>query len=104
MLIESIVLAIFICSFGGLLLILIRKMPVLVELPQNGSTGIRKHRVILNVEKKIKDVFLSFEKQILLHKFLSWVRCLIIKAEVQVDHLLRHIRKKAQQIDKDKKK
>ena len=103
MLIESIVLAIFVCSFGGILLILIRKMPVLVELPQNGSTGFKKHQLILGVEHKLKEVLVSFKKQILLHKFLSWVKCLTIKAEVKIDHLLHSIRRKAQQIDNDLK-
>lgn len=106
MLIESIVLAIFVVSFGGILLILIRKMPVLVELPQNGKTGIRNHHVILNIENRIKKIFVLFEKQIFWHKFLSWVKCMIMKIEVQIDHLLHSIRKKAQKVDnelKDKK-
>ena len=101
MLIESIILAIFFVSLGGILLILIRKMPVLVELPQNGSTGFKKHQLILGIEHKLKEVFVSFKKQIILHKFLSWVKCLTIKAEVKIDHLLHSIRRKAQKIDKD---
>jgi len=106
MIIESIVLVIFTISFGGVLLILIRKAPVLVELPQNGKIGIRDHHVILNIENKIKDIFVSFEKQILFHKFLSWVKVMTLKVEVKVDHLLHSIRRKAQNIDnniKDKK-
>ncbi len=104
MIIESVFLAIFVCSFGGVLLILIRKMPVLAELPKNGSTGLKKHRVISDAESKIKGFVVFFEKQILLHRLLSWVRCLVIKIEVQIDHLLHRIRKKAQQVDKDTKK
>lgn len=103
MLIESIVLAIFVCSFGGILLILIRKMPVLVKLPQNGKIGIRDHHVILNIENRIKEVFVSFKKQIFLHKFLSWVKVMTLKVEIKTDHLLHGIRKKAQKIDKELK-
>ena len=102
--IQLIALIIFVVSLGGVLLILIRKMPVLVELSQNGKTGIRNHHVILNIENRIKKIFVLFEKQIFWHKFLSWVRCLVIKIEVQIDHLLRRIRRKAQQVDKDIKK
>ncbi len=106
MLIESIVLAIFVVSLGGVLLILIRKMPVLVELPQNGKTSIRNHHIILNIENRIKKIFVLFEKQIFWHRFLSWVKVMTMKVETKIDHLLHKIRKKAQKIDselKDKK-
>ncbi len=101
MLIESIALAIFTVSFGGILLILAHKIPVLVELPQNGSTGFGKHKIVLKTEERIKGFYLIFKKQIILHKFLSWVKCLTIKAEVKIDHILHSIRRKAQKIDKD---
>ena len=78
-----------------------RKIPVLNSLPQNGSTGIRKHQIILNIENKIKDILVFFEKQIFLHKFLSWVKVMTLKIETRVDVLLHKIRKKAQQVDKE---
>jgi len=43
------------------------------------------------------------EKQIFLHKLLSWIKCLTIKIEVKVDNWLHSIRKKAQKIDKELK-
>ena len=98
---ETIALIILICSLGGIIFILYRKVRVLVELPQNGKTGIRDHRVILNIEDRIKDVFVSFKKQIFLHKFLSWVKVMTLKIETKIDTLLHSIRKKAQQIDKE---
>ena len=101
MLIESIILIIFIVSFGGVLLILIRKMPVLNSLPQNGTAGIRKHQIILDTENKIKEILIYFEKQIFLHKFLSWVKCMTLKVETRIDALLHKIRKKAQEVDKN---
>jgi len=101
MIVGSIVLVIFICSLGGALLILIRKAPVLNTLPQNGTTGIKKHQYILEIEKKIKDIFITFEKQIYLHKLLSFVKIMTLKIEVRVDHLLHKIRRKAQEVDKN---
>lgn len=104
MFLESVFLIIFVCSFGGVLLILIRKMPALAELPKNGSTGFKQHHAVSVVENKIKGIVVFFEKQILLHKLLSWLRRIVIKMEAQIDRLLRGIRKKAQQVDKDTKK
>jgi hypothetical protein len=96
MAIESIILIIFVVSFGGALLILARKMPVLNSLPQNGTTGIKKHHIILNAENKIKNISNFFDKQIFLHKFFSWVKVMTLKIETRVDVVLRNIRKKAQ--------
>ena len=101
MIIESIALAVFVFSFGGILFILIRKIPVLNELPQNGSAGFEKHQFILDIENKIKEALISFEKQIFLHKFLSWVKVMTLKVETKIDYLLHKIRRKAQQIDKE---
>ena len=95
--IDSIILIIFVLSFGGVLLILVRKIPVLNSLPQNGGSGIKNHQIVLNVENKIKEVSVLFEKQIFLHKFLSWVKCTTLKIETKVDALLHNIRRKAQQ-------
>lgn len=99
---ELIFLVILICSLGGILLILAGKIPVLTSLPQNGSTGIKEHRIVLNLENKIKNVSVFFEKQIFLHKFFSWVKVMTLKIETRVDVALHNIRKKAQQADKKK--
>ena len=101
--IETIALIIFIISFCGVLFILARKLPVLNSLPNNGTTGIKKHQIILDTENKIKEFFIFFEKQIFFHKFLSWVKVMTLKIETRVDIMLHKIRKKAQQIDKDLK-
>jgi hypothetical protein len=103
MIIEFIISAILICSLGGALFILYRKLPVLNSLPQNGTTGIREHHVILNIENKIKAIFIYFEKQIILHKVLSWTKVLTLKIETKVDHLLHGIRAKAKKIDQERK-
>ena len=101
MLVESIALAIFVFSFGGILLILVRKIPVLNDLPRNGSTGFKKHQYILEIEQKIKEILVFFKKQIFLHKFLSWVKVMTLKVETKIDSLLHRIRRKAQKIDKE---
>jgi len=103
MLIELIVLIVFVCSFVGVLFILARKIPSLTLLPHNGSAGIRGHHIIASTENKIKEIVTFFEKQIFLHKFLSWVKVLTLRVETRIDVLLHKIRKKAQQIEKQKK-
>jgi hypothetical protein len=100
MIIDSIILAIFVASLGGTLLILLRKMPTLNTLPENGSIGIKKHQYIVEIENKIKDILITFEKQVFFHKILSWIKVITLKIEVNVDHLLHSIRKKAQEIDR----
>jgi len=101
MIIEAVISIIFVLSFGGVLLILIRKLPVLNTLPQNEISEEKKHRIILSIENKAKGILISFEKQIFLHKFLSWVKVMTLKAETNIDKRLHKIRKKAQEIDKE---
>lgn len=100
---ETIISIIFVISLGGVLFILARKIPVLNSLPQNGTTGIKKHHIVLNIENKVKDFLISVEKQIFLHKLLSWVKVMTLKVEVAVDNLLHSIRRNAQKIDKELK-
>ena len=95
---------IFVVSFGGILFILARKIPALNTLSQNASAGVKEHQIILNLENKIKDILVSFEKQIFLHKLLSWTKVMTLKIETRVDVLLHRIRKKAQEIDKKAEK
>jgi len=100
MIIESIIFAIFVCSFGGILLILAKKIHALNALPQNGSAGIRKHHLILNIENRVKEIAIAFEKQVFFHKLLSWVKVITLKVETRVDVMLQRIRKKSQEVDK----
>lgn len=88
---------IFIISFGGILFILLRKIPVLVELPKNGGGNFFKEEFILKIEEKIKKIYSLFSKQIILHKVLSWVKCLTLKIETKIDFLLHQIRKQAKE-------
>ncbi|MBI3631783.1 MAG: hypothetical protein HY219_02880 [Candidatus Staskawiczbacteria bacterium] len=100
--IQLIAFIIFLVSTFGIVFILSKKAPVLVKLPQNGSLGFRKHKIILELENKIRHHhFHLFKKQMLLHKFLSWIKVATLKTEIKIDNLLHGIRKKAQQIDKE---
>ncbi len=103
--IEIIASIIFIVSMTGVAVILYKKVPVLVELPQNGHHGLKKPEFIVNLEKKIKKHhFHFFEKQMFLHHLLSKTRIFVLKAESKIDHLLQDIRKKAQELEKGKRK
>jgi len=101
---ELIILIIFVISFGGVLFILARNVPLLVSLSHNGTSGIKEHirghKISAWVRKTEKNIFSFFKKQIFLHKILSWTKVMALKVETRVDHLLHKIRKKAQQVDK----
>ena len=75
--------------------ILARKIPVLNNLPHNGTTGIKKHHYILEMERKIKGIAVFFEKQIYLHKFLSFVKVMTLKIETKVDKSLQEYQKES---------
>lgn len=94
MIIESIILAIFVLSFGGVIYILVKKMPEVSLLPQNQGVGIREHKIFLGFENRLKGFINFFQKQIFFHKLLSWVKVITLKIEVRVDKMLHKIRKK----------
>lgn len=98
--IELFFLIILIVSSGVIAFIVWRHLDDLNSLPKSGIQEVKKHRIILNIEDKLKDIFLVIEKQVYLHKFLSWLKSIILKLEVKIDYFLHNIRKKAQQIDK----
>jgi len=101
--IELIFLFIFIISFGGILFILARKIPTLIELPENGSHGLSKGKYIIKAEDKIKDICSFFSMQKIMHKFLSWVKIMTLKIETKIDSHLHRIRKKVQSTAKNLK-
>jgi|SRR3989338_5593015 len=99
---ELIVAIILLISVSGIVFISFRKMSDLVKLPQNGEGGaFFRGAVTSKIQNKISAVYLIFRRQIFLHKFLSWVKSLALKAELKIDSVLHSIRKKAQQIDKE---
>ncbi len=99
--IQFIIFIIFLISLAGIAFIVGKRLPELAKLPQNGHHGFRKPRLVAKVQAKIQHHhFRLFEKQMLLHKILSFVKVLTLKLETKVDHLLHGIRKKAQELDK----
>ncbi len=95
---------IFLISVLGIAFILTKKMPVLVQLPQDGHHGLKKPRLVADLEKKLKaHHFRFFQQQMLLQKLLSKSRLWILKIERWIDVALHGIRKKAQELDKKKK-
>lgn len=99
--VQLIATIIFLGSVLGMVFILYKKIPDLVQLSQNGNTGIFKNSIVYNIKNKVENIYTIFKKQIILHKFLSWVKVMTLKAEIKIDTLLHRIRKKAQQIDKE---
>ena len=103
--VQLIAFIIFTVSILGIIFILFKKIPVLVNLPQNGSHGFEKNEFILKIEKKIKDAYFHlFSKQMLLYRILSKFRTWTLKIERKIGELLHGIRKKAQQLDKEVRK
>ena len=102
---QLIAFIIFIISVLGIVFVVLKKAPVLVGLPKNGHHGFKKPEIITKIQKKIKaQYFHFFEKQMFLHKLLSWVKIAALKIETKVDALLHGIRKKAQELDREVRK
>ena len=87
---ELIVLIILLCSLSGIGIILRKKIPILIQLPEE-QEGIQKENIISVLKKKIKAI--SPDKVILL-KTVSKIRVLVLKVEKYIDIWLQKIRKK----------
>ena len=48
----------------------------------------------MSLEKELKNIIAFFEKQIYLHKLLSWIKVMTLRVETKIDVLLHKIRKK----------
>lgn len=103
--VQLIAFIIFLVSTLVVAFMLVKKIPVLAELPQNGHHGIKKPAVVADIEKKVKDFhFHFFKKQMLLHKVLSFSKVWILKIENKIDVLLHGVRKKSQEVAKETKR
>lgn len=100
---EFIAFVIFLASTLGLGMILYKKVPALAQLPQPRSKKISEG-FLTETEEKIKDFYSLVLKQKLLHKLLSWIKCLTMKIETRIDALLHGIRKTAKEQKLNKKK
>jgi hypothetical protein len=103
--VQLIAFIIFLVSTLVVAFILLKKIPVLAELPQNGHHGFKKPTVVSDIEKKVRDFhFHFFKKQMLLHKLLSWSKVRILKIEHKIDTMLHGVRKKSQEVAKETKR
>ncbi len=96
---------IFLVSVAVIAMILVRKIPTLKTLPENGHHGFKKHDLVVKLENKIKETYFHwFSKKMLLHRILSQFRLWVLKLEKKTDELLHGIRKNAQELEKVKKR
>lgn len=99
--VQLIAFIIFVVSVAGVIFILWKKTPALLQLPQNGHNSFKKPALVVKIEKKLKEKhFHLFEKRMLLHKILSKVLIWVLKIERKIGEKLHIIRKNAQEIDK----
>ena len=85
--------------FGSLLgmgVIILRKIPVLVNLPEV-LPQIEKEKLFLRLKTKIKEIpgFKSFSYEIFLQKLLSRIRILSLKSENKTGSWLQRLREKS---------
>lgn len=92
--IELIFLIILVGSFSGMAFIFLKKLPLLVQLPQ---TSISRGSLALKVKQGIKKLPGSdkFDYELYLQKLLSKIRVLTLKAESTTDSWLAKLRQKA---------
>jgi len=91
---EFIATIIFFISLLGIALILYFKLPVLRTLPKS---SLKKNKIVLCAEDKLKRATSFLSDGIWLHKFLSWLKCRVIEIETWIDDVLRDIRSKAKE-------
>lgn len=94
---ELIIVSIF--FFTGLLgtfVILLKKIPILVELPKNPPANFLEN-FVLNFRKQIINLsfFKNFSVELYLQKILSRVKVVVLKIENMINHWLRTLRQKS---------
>lgn len=95
MIIEIISTTILIISLAGLLLILLRKIPYLTELPEVAAVS-NKEKLLTRFKNKIKNlpIFKSFSFEIFLQKIISKFRILTLKTERKTSSWLQRLRER----------
>ena len=90
-------LIVLIVSFIGMFLIIFRKIPVLLRLPEAIQEP-PKDNFLLKLKEKIKNTptFQSFSTGVFLQKILSKIRILSLKADNKTFIWLQRLREKAQ--------
>ena len=90
--VELIVLIILIGSFLGIVIIFVKKIPVLVTLPLEEKTS--KPNLFTKLKDKVleKHPFKSFSFEIFLQKILSKIRILVLKIDHKIADCLQRMR------------
>lgn len=98
---QLIVFIVFVSSLLGMLFILFRKIPALVQLPRDQQKNFKDLEGVKSIKGKIGDAYTDFfEKQVILHKLLSKLKVMVLKIERKIDTSLHGIRKKTQEVEK----
>ena len=94
--IESIFLGILVLSFAGIAVILYRKMPVLVKLPET-SVSVINWSFVLRIKNGLKNIpgLKGFSYELYLQKILSKFRVLTLKTENKTGSWLEHLRQRS---------
>jgi len=94
---EIIATTILVGSLLGIGIVILRKIPVLVELPKTPAEFNLKEN-LLKLKEKISTLhpFKYFSDKIFLQKILSKIRILTLKTENKTDNWLQKLREKSQ--------
>lgn len=100
---ELVAIIILVGSLLGILVILFRKIPVLVELPE--ERVIAQERLFFKLRERIKNsrYFRPSYFELFLQKILSKIRILTLKTENQIAIWLQKLRKKSLRKKEEKK-
>lgn len=90
---ELIATIILVASILGIFIILFRKIPILIKLPE-ASRESQKETLISRLKRKTKN---RFPEEKILQKILSRFRILTLKTEKGTDNLLQKLRKKSKE-------
>ena len=99
---ELILIIVFLGSLVGIGVVIIRKIPVLLERSEIIRESQTKN-IISVVRKKIKNnsLFNSFFYETFLQKLLSRIKILTLRTETKIDSSLQGLRKKSQKRKKE---
>lgn len=88
----------FLGSSLGICIVVFRKIPVLLNLPETESEGV-KENFTLKLIRKIKEInpWKNFSYEIFLQKILTKIRILSLKTDNQTSNLLQRLRTKYRQ-------
>jgi hypothetical protein len=95
---ELVAVIILFGSLSGMGVIVFRKIPALVGLPEIPAAEINWGGIFLKIKEKIEilNPFKSFSREVFLQKILSRIRILSLKSENKTGSWLQKLREKSQ--------